>query len=250
MNNRARLSFWLLLGIAVAALIGSSSSYAASVFTNGFEAAEGGGEEPPDSCVDPLVFPPGWRVDSRTWTQTFSAPDGRPIATYPNGVSWPVAVGAEKGRIKIVPFTPTPRQSVNAYFDQVQARPQDGYYRSRPAASMFMAITPCGADVRPPDYFALDPFQRRDCRDVMNFGSLVWTTGRVAGACHVEAGRTYWLVFMAADPRDGLTLGEHTCEDVSSTDSGCDVGIVFSTGPEGKAREWVLRKAFGLPLEN
>lgn len=240
-----------------------------AIYANGFETpGAGGGDSPVDYCANPQVNPGGFQRVDKSWTQVFSAPDGNPSAIYPAGVAFPTPVGANKGTYVVVAFTPFERQTVNLYVDQVQARPQDGYGRARPARTMMIAITPCHSlfpregfadlfdgDLRAPnDGAGGDPFLRSGCREIENSYSLIWSTDPQAGTesdasvCILHAGTRYALVIAPVDPRDGIDPGEHTCEDVPSTATGCDVGVVLSSSNNpAKLREWLMRKAFGLP---
>jgi hypothetical protein len=204
------------------------------ILADGFEDRTGGGGEiPVEACeFDPLTAPPAWQGDAKTWTQAFSGTARTSVqVVYPKGSPYPVAEGAEKGHYTYIPFTANPRQSVNIYFDQVQARVQDGYPKSRPAASMLVGLSPCPGDLRPPAYFWTDLFQSPRCRVIENSGGFTWSTDTLnPNVCHVVAGRTYVLTFAAVDTRDGLTWGEHTCEDVPNSALGCDVGVVFQSG--------------------
>ncbi len=195
------------------------SANASSIFREGFEGTT-------DYCAN--ANPAGWLAMPRSWTQTFSAPDGNPSAAYPSGVSFPTPVGSLIGSVRIVPITPFSAQVVNLYFDQVQARPQDGYGRAKPADSMFLAITPCSTpDLRPPDQQSPDPFARPACRVFENSGALVWSTGTTFGACLLNPWQTYYLQVAPINP---VTL-QHSCKNVPASEVGCDVGAVTSIGP-------------------
>lgn len=235
MNHGARISFWLMLLLAVAALVGSCSSDAAPIFADGFEAHAGEGGTPPDPCAGNLN-PAGWMRVHKTWTQTFSAPDGSPSVSYPRGLSYPGPVGSQIGQAVTVPFTPFANQSVNLYWDQVQARPQDGYYKSRPADAMFFAITPCkvrvngtdfpAVDLRPPVPMSPNYYLTPVCRVFGNSAALVWTSGFIGG-CHVDPMQQYGLVIAPIYP----ATGQHSCDRMAtSSQFGCDVGVRLSRG--------------------
>jgi hypothetical protein len=208
-----------------------------AIFANGFESGSEGGE-PPAHCDSPFMD----RASPiyTDWAHALGARDGSPLAVYPRGLSYPVAVGTSKFTALVIPFTPLAGQTVNFYFDQVQARPSDGYGRARPADLMWVAITECAdefgrgrVDLRPAVQGAVDPFQRPGCRKVENSASLIWTTAAFLpesndAACKLIAGRTYFLIVSPVNPQDGIAEGEHTCSDVPSSASGCDVGV-FST---------------------
>lgn len=80
------------------------------------------------------------------------------------------------------------------------------------------------------DGVSQDPFLQHGCRKFESMGALVFSTkltGSDSAGCKVEAGKTYYLHVMAADPTQGLAPNEHSCrEGLSSTQNGCDVGIV------------------------
>jgi hypothetical protein len=208
-------------------------------------AAASGGENPPPTppagCTitsnDPNFNPTTFARVNKAWVQTFSAPDGSPQAVYPSGVSFPAPVGASKGTYVTVAFTPNPSQSVNMYWDQVQSRSQDGYPSARPAQSMFIGISPCPGDLRNvAGVNNPDQFLRPGCRKFEGSGSLVWTTSASVSQsddsqCKLEAGQTYYLHIMPANPEGGLQAGEHSCMDVANSAQGCDVGVVFQSGP-------------------
>lgn len=209
-------------------------AYAEPVFGDGFESEGAGGGEVP--CQD--LNPAGWNRVQKSWTQVFSAPDGNPSAAYPSGVSFPTPVGSSIGSGVVVPFTPFASQSVNLYFDQVQARPQDGYFKARPADSMFFGITNCtvfvngvefmALDLRPPDPNSPDPLLRPACRKIENSASIVWTTGLVPNpnACQLNPWQTYGLVIAPINP----ATGQHTCAGVANSAQGCDVGAILGAG--------------------
>lgn len=216
----------------IAALIAGAAApvCAQVVFFDGFE------EEVPDEvaydCVVDGVMPSNWGVLSRSWTQTFSSPDGNPSAQYPYAVSFPTPVGANKGQMRVVGFTPNPEQAVVMFWDEAQSRPQDGYQPSRPTDGMWFAISPCPGDMRPPN-FSGEPFLRPGCRQFGRSGTLIWTTQSSAGEsdysiCKLEPGKPYFMTISPTNALDGLQFGEHTCRE--SGDFGCDVGVVIGTG--------------------
>lgn len=221
---------------------GASTAVTASAVV---AAASGGGNPnpQPEGCditsSDAAFNPSNFAKVERAWSQVFSAPDGSPQATYPNGVSFPTPVGASKGTYVVVPFQPNASQSVVMYWDQIQPRPQDGYANARPADGMFFAISPCKGDLRRwSGASASDPWLRPGCRKFENAAGLVWTTSSAypssnENVCKLEAGRTYYLHVLPADPTDGLTTGEHSCTGAANSANGCDVGVVFQTSSGG-----------------
>lgn len=237
----------------------NAKSLRAAIFYDGFESEEI--VPPVDYCVDPSVNPGGFQREDKTWTQTFSSPDGNPSASYPSGVAFPTPVGTQVGLYRVVPFTPNSNQTTNLYWDQVQARPQDGYFRARPARTMMFAITPCyltyglitlfSGDLRNPVQNHPDPFQRPGCRKFENSASLLWTTDNRAATesndvvCRLEAGVRYALVIAPVDPSDGIQPGEETCELENA--AGCDVGVSLSNSNSMKVvKEWIRKvKLYG-----
>lgn len=185
---------------------------------------------PPAGCnlpADPLIQPAGWTRTNVDWVSAFSSRDGSPVAIYPSSVGFPVPIGAAKNGYTTIPFTPTANLTVNLNWDGVQANSAQGYPNPRPASSMFVSISPCPGDVRAPVSGASDPWLRLGCRKMGFNANIFYTTSAIPesndSACRLEAGSTYYLNVMAADPSDGLTLGEHTCEPVSNSANGCDV---------------------------
>lgn len=188
---------------------------------------------PPAGCdlpADPLIQPTGWKRTNKTWVAAFSSYDGIPAAVYPTSVGFPVPLGAEKGGYTVIPFTPTANMSVALFWETVQANSIEGYSKPRPAHDMFISISPCAGDVRAPaPENAPDPWLQPGCRKFAGTATMFYTTlsgyANNNAVCRLEAGRTYYINVMAADPSDGLTLGEHTCQNLANgnTAVGCDV---------------------------
>lgn len=183
-----------------------------TLFADGFESAKQPGADP---CDSPLVMPEGFAPTYKSWAQCFTPRDGSPVPTYPNGLGFPVPLGANKGEYLVCEFVALPDQVTNLFFDPAQANPGQGYYVARPASSMFLGVSTCPGDFR----------MVQGCSLVANTGSLVTTTRDVPNpnACSLTAGVTYYLTVAPVDPQDGLTEGEHTCRDVPSSANGCDV---------------------------
>jgi hypothetical protein len=202
---------------------------AQSVFFDGFEATPE--DEVAYACDVEGIMPNGWNPLVKPWGGVFAAWDGSPSATYPNGISYPAPVGANKGQMTIVPFVPNPEQAVLLHFDDPQSRPADGYQPSRPSNGMWFAISPCPGDMRAPD-FSSEPFLRPGCRTFGRSGTLIWTTQSAVvesdySQCKLEAGKTYYMTISPTDVIDGLQIGEDTCRD--SGYFGCEVGVVLQT---------------------
>lgn len=211
--------------IACIALCSASVASAQAVFFDGFEA-------PLEACQDPLIGPPGWDVQSTTWVNAFSSPDGSPQATYPNSVGFPVPIGADKNKLRVISFVPFADLTVTMTWDNAQSNPAQGY-TARPADSMFIAISPCPADVRVRDALSADPWLRNGCRQIAGGSSMFYST--VPGdpnndiVCRLQAGEQYFITVAPIDPGDGLDLGEHTCNDsINTTQFGCDVQMIHS----------------------
>lgn len=215
-----RIAAWcivrVLLVILLVVVLGfwvNSAPAQDALFANGFEVQE---EQGADPCDHPLVKPAGWTMVARTWAQCFTPRDGRPVPTYPNSLGFPVPLGANKGEYTVCAVDPLPDQVTNIFFDPAQANPGQGYYVARPAMSMFLGYSVCPGDFR----------MKQGCAIVANTGSLITTTRHQPSpwACTLTLGVRYYLTIAPVDPRDGLTLGEHTCNDAApSSGAGCDV---------------------------
>ena len=216
-------SLAVLLALAVAPL------QADPIFFDGFEPLPP--QEPAEyDCNIPGVMPDGFNMIYKTWTQTFSSPDGSPSASYPSGVGFPTPVGSSQTFMTVVPFVPNPKQIVNMYWDDVPSLPAQNY-NSRPADGMFFAISPCMGDMRAPDYFG-DPYERFGCRKFQRSASIIWTTSESvaesnADICRLEAGKTYYMTISPTDVTDGVQPGESSCQPGYFT---CEVGVVLSSG--------------------
>jgi hypothetical protein len=221
--------------IFISAIAGcSQSACAESLFSDSFE-GEGKVSLPVEYCDQTGIKPEWMGATIKSWTQMFSAWDGSPKAVYPYMVSFPVAAGSLKFGYVAVPFTPIANQSVNLYWDQVQSRPQDGYWAPRPADGMFFSISPCAGDMRAGSWVSPDLWLHDGCRKYETSASIVWTTNQFAdplnlSLCTLEAGKQYYLNIAPVNPYDGLVPGEHTCANVPNSINECHVGAVSSAG--------------------
>jgi hypothetical protein len=178
----------------------------------------GGGTSACTITEHPLVAPPTLTRADKTWVNAWSAPNQTAIAVYPNSVSAPVPIGAQKGGYTVIPFVPTANLTVNISFDHAQHN--SGYgYTARPAKDMFISISPCPGDLRPANNSSADPFERSKCRIFAGSGSLFYTT-TTANVCQLTPGVQYYINVAAIDTRDGLQAGENSC---GNNLSGCDV---------------------------
>lgn len=208
---------------------GSGGDTSAGNAGSGGSATAGSGGAPNfDACDDPLIQPAGWQSTTKTWLAAFSSPDGTPMATYPQGVGFPVPIGAQRGGYTVIPFTPTAKTVVTISWDPAQANPGQGYGKPRPAELMFIGISRCPGDLRPSDQGKSgNPWLQEGCRRVAGGASLFHrTTGGPSDdfVCRVEPGVVHYLTVAAVNPADGLVIGEHTCSDSAANSAlGCDV---------------------------
>jgi hypothetical protein len=175
------------------------------------------------TSTDPAFQPSGRVATEKSWVQQWSAPNSTSLATYPNSIGSAVPVGANKGGYVVVPFVPTANLDVEIFWDVAQANNSIGYNPPRPADGMFITISPCRGDFREPVVGSNDHFLRPGCRVFANTAQLNYST--IPGTtnntmCRLEAGKTYFMNVVAADPADGLSNAEHTCH---SSATGCDV---------------------------
>jgi hypothetical protein len=192
---------------------------------------------PPAGCGiasnDPAFQPPAWKRIDKTWTQTFSPPDGTPPASFPNASSWPVPVGSQRGAYTSVAFVPNPAQSVQLHWDRVQARLGE-YDTVRPATAMFIGISPCPGDLRATVDSDVSGWLKEGCRKFASSATLIFSTSAsypdsAPDICKLEAGKTYYLNIAPVDPAGGLAPGEHSCDDIPNAALECHVGVVAST---------------------
>jgi hypothetical protein len=183
------------------------------LFRDSFEGVGCGAPVPPaETCIDPLVSPPGFRANAMTWAKMWSS-KRTPSRTYPvvqmqfpDSPGFPVGIGAGRNEYQLTSFVAPPNTTAELFFDPHQARPQEGEPMGRPAASMFISVSPCVGDFR----------LRFGCAISANTGALIWTTRLVpAGtrACALTAGKTYHLLVAPVAPHDGNVIGDYTCRD-------------------------------------
>lgn len=185
-----------------------------------------------DGCDDPLIRPAGWIATEESWVEAFSAPDGSLMPTYPQGLGFPVPIGAARGGYTVIAFTPTEELTVTLTWDPAQANPGRGYRMPRPAESMFIGISRCPGDLRPSDSTSANPWLQEGCRRTGGGASLSYRTfGGPSDVyvCRLEPGVVHYLTVAAVNPADGLTEGEHTCSETAPNSAlGCDVQVVHS----------------------
>lgn len=201
-------------------LLGSAApAVAQTVFFDGFEPVVA------DYCDDPLVEPQGWNVFATSWSDTWSSPDGSPRATFPNSVGFPVPIGTNRGALRVIGFTMPAGMTIDLTWDPAQSNGNQGYV-ARPAQSMYFAVSPCAADARPLDPSGLDPFRSTACRQVGAASSMFLSTlpGSGSYVCRLQPDQLYYMTVAPVNPFDGLTPGEHSCDDsMPETQFGCDV---------------------------
>lgn len=216
-------------GSATAGNGGSATAGSGGSATAGGGGAAGQAGSPNfDGCDDPLIQPAGWQGTTKTWLAAFSSPDGTPMATYPNGIGFPVPIGAQRGGYTVIPFTPTAKTVVTITWDTAQANPGQGYGKPRPAESMFIGISRCPGDLRPSDMGKSgNPWLQEGCRRTGGGASLLHRTmGGPSNefVCRVEPGVIHYLTVAAVNSADGLVIGEHTCSETAPNSAlGCDV---------------------------
>jgi hypothetical protein len=213
---------------AVSIRNGDHDKQASRIFADGFEPEEEGGPVP-FSCDHPSVKPAWMTGTQKTWSQMFSPPDGNPVPTYPDGLGFPVPIGANKGAWVAGKFVALPNQTTNLYWELAQAKPNEGYDRARPAYGMSISVSPCAGDLRGPVFGAID-FLAPGCRKHAFSASLVMTTKHPASTfayCALVPGETYYITVSPVNFSDGLTPGEHTCTETPASADGCDVQAKF-----------------------
>ena len=108
-------------------------------------------------------------------------------------------------------------------WETMQVQPAVGYRISaRHADSIFVSISPCAGDMRPPEPFGADPWLKR-CRYQGPAASLSYGTGTGASLCKLEPGQTYYLTFAIVDTaQTPISTSTTTCATVgpSATSGG------------------------------
>lgn len=177
-----------------------------------------------DLPAHPLIQPAGWVRQDVDWDTFWSSPDGDPSAVFPNSVSFPTPINARRGGYTVVPFTVPANTDVTMFWDHSQGRPQDGFV-GRPAKSVAISFSPCAGDVRAVSSTGPDRFVKAACRRQSASGSLTWSSNPAylnsPAVCYLEAGVVHYMNVIVADVSDGLTAGEHTCEEVAASATEC-----------------------------
>lgn len=206
--------------ISLACYNDSGSTGASLVSVN---AAAGQVTPPPsgaENCTNitgPLVKPSVLTMNERTWPKAFydNAYPSTGAALAPVGSFTLKTAGntgpSIAGKYITVPFTP----STGVYkMNWLQAQPihENGYSYSRVANSVYVTISTCKGDFRLADAASSDPLLKSACRKLSGSTSMFYS-GTTFGStsCAVEVGKQYYLNFLFADPRDGLTATEDTC---------------------------------------
>lgn len=186
---------------------------------------------PPAGCTlgaDPQLAPAGWNRVDKAWNFAFSPPNAPGTAVYPNSPGQLIPLGAPRGGYTAISFVPNANQTVQIAWVEAQAYQGTGYNSPRPVTAMFVGISPCPGDLRMTraGSEANDVFVQRGCRKVGFEDTVVYstTTGphNPDTVCALEAGRTYYINVLAANPDDGLSPGESTC--INANHTVCDVG--------------------------
>lgn len=172
----------------------------ATVFHDGFEQE--------DPCAG--AIPQGFFIEEKSWQQTWSAPNGRSQAIYPNSIGSAVPLFGKRQTLVVNSFVPGSNQYAAIFWDMAQTNNSIGYSTPSPALAMFVGISECRGDLRPKQF----------CTRFAHTGSVTWSTSNLPSTCNLEAGRTY---FMTISPHDPETLSD-MCPDPNT--SGCDVQAV------------------------
>lgn len=183
----------------------------------------------------PWFQPPSLTRVNQSFEDAFDAPDGDPKPLYPQGLGFPVPIGANKGSYLSVPFVARANTQVRLTWDTVQANGPQGYSAPRPADAMFIGISPCPGDLRPTNDNSADRFLHQGCRRVNGLDSMYYssTTATVdpSTICQLEAGKTYYMNFAPVNPIEnpGGPNGSYTCSTTAANSTnGCDVQIRHS----------------------
>ena len=205
----------------------STGAFSQSIFSDGFE-----GPSPVIGCEagGPLIAPPGYEKITRNWGVVWSSPLCPNCQVYPDSgaLSNLPFPRIDKDQVVAIPFTALPDLTIRInWTTPVQPNGGIGYPRARVATAIFISISPCKWDVRPPTS-STDPdqFLRGGCRKFSSGTIITYTTKPIqvestGSVCRIQSGQTYYLNMIMADPSDGLDEEENTC--VDPTIVGCEV---------------------------
>lgn len=209
-----------------------SGSAGARAVTVSVGAAPGGGTPDAENCTNiaphSLVKPTGFQMHELAWPLAFYNNEypssGSPLAPLgsftlkSSGNTGP----AIAGRYISVPFKPSTGTYLLNWL-QAQPIPDYRYGPSRPALLVYATISTCRGDFRLADPSSSDPLLKSACRKISGSTSIYYSgTSTGYNTCAVEVGKQYYMNFLFADPRDGLTTTENTC---GGGDDQCEVNV-------------------------
>lgn len=184
--------------------------------------SEPGGGEPGCNIVsaDPLFQPAGRTAVQRTWDQAFfSAPFWTPT-TYNHPIGSRTYNGtttglSHAGRYLSIPFTPATNKTYVLDWAEAQSMYFPVVYNGRPAHTVYVTVSPCAGDFRLENNASEDQFLKRGCRrggqkNAIRFSTKIATSS--TSTCAVVPGQPYFLNVIFADPTDGLSPTEVSCE--------------------------------------
>lgn len=192
------------------------------------------GQTPPpptDGCditsSDPLFQPAGFTPHIVPWSDAFYG------ATFPNKPGYASPIGSTtinnadmNGRYISIPFVPAAGTSYSFTWVEAQPVTQLNYRTGRPAHLVYFTISPCAGDFRlesgtsAPANIADEDYARKACRKMSQSSSLYFnSTAPGFNSCGVQAGKTYYINMLFADPRDGLNTSENTCNSGSKCET-------------------------------
>jgi len=175
----------------------------------------GGGTTPPGCSLppDPMIAPAGFTRYTMSWAQVFGHPNypdfnvASPIGSYTVHRSVP---GPSSTAMYItIPIVPLPNQLVTLRHYTAQyvfgappghQAPWYGGDQSR-AGLAFVSLSPCAGDVRAPNPSSPDQWLSKCRSSGIGEGPFLFAAGGTSSSvCRVNAGQTYWLTYMMADP--------------------------------------------------
>jgi hypothetical protein len=180
----------------------------------------------PDACTlpsDPGINQTGFARRVLSWNDIFgSGPfpnytTPSPVGSYTIGRTLNGPLSA--GMYITVPFTAQANRvtELRHYTAQYQVNSPPGHSgpwyigdASR-AGRIFVSVSPCAGDVRQYNPSSPDQFLSKCRANPLVEGPLFFSTGSSASLCRLQAGETYWITWMMADPAGGLTTSENTC---------------------------------------
>lgn len=199
-----------------------SGSASSAAFNVSVEEGSGG---PVDGCditsEDPNFQPSGFVPRVVSWQEAFygntfptiDAGGLAPVGSF-TFASSPSSPGiAIAGNYIAIPFVPQPNSSYTIKWLGAQAITSRNYRTARPADAVYVTISPCQGDfrLRNSSAPATDPTSNA-CGSYAFEKNLFYGTVGGGAQCTLEAGRTYYVNIVFANPFGGLTTTENTCQ--------------------------------------